>query len=168
MFTRLPEIICSCSNKSPIRWKKIGLVGILITICIHCILFFFCLTGDISGRIYVMDDNNICCTMNADFVLTNYSTNTNQESSSVIKLLIDLTTGMEILVHFSSLFIILNSMRNISWVCWKGSASYYFVTQTRISQKHLQYYYDKELIHFTKKFDVVFYYFWFNSDADSK
>ena len=61
-----------------------------------------------------MDDNNICCTMNADFVLTNYSTNTNQESSSVIKLLIDLTTGMEILVHFSSLFIILNSMRNIS------------------------------------------------------
>ena len=106
--------------------------------------------------------------MNADFVLTNYSTNTDQESSSAIKLLIDLTTGMEILVHFSSLFIILNSIRNTSWVWWKGSASYYFVTQTRISQKHLQYYYDKELIHFTKKFDVVFYYFWFNSDAYSK
>ena len=52
-----------------------------------------------------MDDNNICCIMNADFVLTNYSTNTNQQFSSVIKLLIDLTTGMEILVHFSSLYI---------------------------------------------------------------
>ena len=116
--------------------------------------FHFCLTGDISGRIYVMDDNNICCIINADFVLTNYSTNTNQQSSSAIKLLIDLTTGMEILVHVSSLFIILNSVRNTSWVCWKGLASYYFVTQTRISQKYLQYYYDKELIHFTKKFDV--------------
>ena len=163
----LPKIICPCSNKSPIRWKNICLVGTLITICIHCFLFF-CLTGDISGRIYVMDDNNICCIMNADFVLTNNSTNTNQQSSRVIKLLIDLTTGMEILVHFSSLFIILNDIQNTSWVCWKGSASYYFVTQTRISQKHLQYYYDKEVIHFTKKFDVVFYYVWFNSDAYSK
>ena len=76
--------------------------------------FLFCLTGNISGRIYVMDDNNICCIMNADFVLTNNSTNTNQKSSSVIKLLIDLTAGMEILVHFSSLFIILNSIRNTS------------------------------------------------------
>ena len=57
-----------------------------------------------------MDESNICCIMNADFVLTNYSTYTNQESSSIIKLLIDLTTGMEILVHFSSLFIILNSI----------------------------------------------------------
>ena len=164
----LTKIICPCSNKSQIRWQKIGLVRTLITICIHCILFLFCLTGDISGRIYVMDDNNICCIMNEDFVLTNNSTDTNQQSSSVIKLLVDLTTGMEILVHFSSLFIILNSIRNTSWVCWKGSASYYFVTQTRISQKHLQYYYDKELIHFTKKFDVAFYYFWFNSDAYSK
>ena len=61
-----------------------------------------------------MDESNICCIMNVDFVLTNYSTNTNQESSSVIMLLIDLTTGMEILVHFSSLFIILNSIRNTS------------------------------------------------------
>ena len=61
-----------------------------------------------------MDDDNICCIMNADFVLTNNSTNTNQQSSSVIKLLIDLITGMEILVHFSSLFIILNSIRNTS------------------------------------------------------
>ena len=61
-----------------------------------------------------MDDNNICCIMNADFVLASNSTNTNQQSSSVIKLLIDLTTGMEILVHFSSLFIILNSIRNTS------------------------------------------------------
>ena len=94
--------------------KKIGLVRTLITICIHCILFFFCLTGNISGKIYVMDDNNICCVMNVDFVLTNNSTDTNQQSSSVIKLLVDLTTGMEILVHFSSLFIILNSIRNTS------------------------------------------------------
>ena len=61
-----------------------------------------------------MDDNNICCVMNVDFVLTNNSTDTNQQSSSVIKLLVDLTTGMEILVHFSSLFIILNSIRNTS------------------------------------------------------
>ena len=61
-----------------------------------------------------MDESNICCIMNADFVLTNYSTNTNQQSSSVIKLLIDLTTGVEILVHVSSLFIILNSVRNTS------------------------------------------------------
>ena len=61
-----------------------------------------------------MDDNNICCIMNADFVLTNNSTNTNQQSSRVIKLLIDLTTGMEILVHFSSLFIILNDIQNTS------------------------------------------------------
>ena len=27
MFTILPKIICPCSNKSPIRWKIIGLVG---------------------------------------------------------------------------------------------------------------------------------------------
>ena len=146
----------------------ICLVGLVEKkICIHCILFF-CPTGNISDRIYVMDDSNICCMMNADFVLTNNSTNTNQQSSRVIKLLIDLTTGMEILVHFSSLFIILNGVKNTSWVCWKGSASYYFVTLTRISQKHLQYYYDKEVIHFTKKFDVVFHYIWFNSDAYSK
>ena len=52
-----------------------------------------------------MDESNIYCIMNADFVLTNYSTNTNQQFSSVIQLLIDLTTGMEILVHFSSLYI---------------------------------------------------------------
>ena len=37
--------------------------------------FHFCLTGNISGRIYVMDESNICCVMNADFVLTNNSTN---------------------------------------------------------------------------------------------
>ena len=67
--------------------------------------FHFCLTGNIRGRIYVMDESNIYCNMNADFVLTNYSTDTNQQFSSVIKLLIDLTTGMEILVHFSSLYI---------------------------------------------------------------
>ena len=61
-----------------------------------------------------MDDDNIRCIMNADFMLTNNSTNTNLQSSSVIKLLIDLTTGMEILVHFSSLSIILNSIWSTS------------------------------------------------------
>ena len=38
----------------------------------------------------MMDESNIYCIMNVDFVLTNYSTNTNQQFSSVIKLLIDL------------------------------------------------------------------------------
>ena len=41
------------------------------------IAFFFCLASNISGRIYVMNDD-IYCVMNEDFVLTNNSTDRDQ------------------------------------------------------------------------------------------
>ena len=52
-----------------------------------------------------MDDNNTYCVMNANFLLTNNSTDTNQESNSVYQAtnLINLTAGMEVLMYFSRL-----------------------------------------------------------------